>query len=70
MKLIVAMTGASGVIYGKRLLEMLHRERVETHLVMSQAAERIIEHELNVDRKDLKPLPITRTKMTTGIPPS
>jgi 4-hydroxy-3-polyprenylbenzoate decarboxylase len=56
MKLIVAMTGASGVIYGKRLLEMLHHERVETHLVISQAAERIIKHELNVDRKDLETL--------------
>ena len=56
MKLIVAMTGASGVIYGKRLLELLRKEKVETYLVISQAAERIIDHELNLDRKKLETL--------------
>jgi 4-hydroxy-3-polyprenylbenzoate decarboxylase len=38
-KLIVGISGASGVIYGIRLLEVLHSvEDVETHLVMSNAA--------------------------------
>ena len=45
MRLIVAITGASGVIYGKRLLEVLRSKNIETHLVISQAAERIIEYE-------------------------
>jgi 4-hydroxy-3-polyprenylbenzoate decarboxylase len=37
-RLIVAITGASGVIYGIRALEMLRRLEVETHLVLSAAA--------------------------------
>ena len=38
-RLIVGLTGASGQIYGIRLLEVLAQEPgVETHLVISQAA--------------------------------
>ena len=39
MRLIIGMSGASGVIYGIRLLEVLKEESdVETHLVMSDSA--------------------------------
>ena len=39
MRLIIGMSGASGVIYGIRLLEVLSRvEQVETHLVLSDSA--------------------------------
>jgi 4-hydroxy-3-polyprenylbenzoate decarboxylase len=39
MRLIVGITGASGVIYGVRLLQMLQRiEDVETHLIVSRDA--------------------------------
>jgi 4-hydroxy-3-polyprenylbenzoate decarboxylase len=38
-RLIVGISGASGVIYGVRLLELLRPLPVETHLVMSKAAE-------------------------------
>ncbi|MDZ5699531.1 UbiX family flavin prenyltransferase [Chelativorans sp. M5D2P16] len=38
-RLIVGISGASGVIYGIRLLEMLREVEVETHLVMSRSAE-------------------------------
>jgi 4-hydroxy-3-polyprenylbenzoate decarboxylase len=51
--LIVAVTGASGVVYGKRLLEVLKAKRVETHLIVSRAAEKVIEHELDMTKKDL-----------------
>ena len=34
-RLIVAITGATGAIYGVRLLEMLRQASVETHLVIS-----------------------------------
>jgi 4-hydroxy-3-polyprenylbenzoate decarboxylase len=44
-RLIVGITGASGIIYGIRLLEMLRESAVETHLVMSQWAARTLVHE-------------------------
>ena len=56
MKLVVALTGASGVIYGKRLLEELHNKKVETYLVISQAAKKIIKHELETSDKTLEKL--------------
>ena len=41
-RLIVGMSGATGAIYGIRILEVLtHIEDVETHLVMSRAAKKI-----------------------------
>lgn len=56
MRLIVAITGASGVVYGKRLLEVLHSKNIETHLVISQTAERIIKHELDMTKKTVENL--------------
>jgi len=41
-RIIVGMSGASGVIYGIRLLEVLRDMKQETHLVMSEAAKRNI----------------------------
>ena len=48
-RLVVGISGASGVIYGIRLLEILRELPVETHLVMSKAAEMTIAYE--TDRK-------------------
>ncbi len=44
-RLIVGISGASGVIYGVRLLEILRDTGIETHLVMSPAAEITLAHE-------------------------
>jgi flavin prenyltransferase len=44
-RLVVGISGASGTIYGVRLLEALRAVRVETHLVMSDAAKRVAELE-------------------------
>lgn len=56
MRLVVAITGASGTIYGKRLLEELVKKKIETHLIVSKAAEKVIEHELGLNKKDLEKL--------------
>jgi 4-hydroxy-3-polyprenylbenzoate decarboxylase len=56
MKVILAITGASGVIYGKRLLEILQNKKIEIHLVISQAAEKIIAHELGITKEPLEKL--------------
>ncbi len=44
-RVIVGITGASGSIFGVRLLEVLRDAGVETHLVMSQWAARTLVHE-------------------------
>jgi len=56
MRLIIAITGASGVVYGKRLLEVLQNKKIETHLIISKAAEKIIEHELETTKKEIEKL--------------
>jgi 4-hydroxy-3-polyprenylbenzoate decarboxylase len=44
-KLIVGITGATGTIFGVRLLQILESTGVETHLVMSKWAARTLLHE-------------------------
>jgi flavin prenyltransferase len=41
-RIIVAITGATGVIYGVRLLEILKELGIETHVMLSEAAKKII----------------------------
>ena len=41
-RLIVAITGATGTVFGVRLLEMLQETDVETHLIMSRWAARTL----------------------------
>jgi flavin prenyltransferase len=56
-RLIVAITGASGSIYGVRLLETLRRlGGVETHLLISSAGWLNIQHELDLDKTALHAL--------------
>jgi flavin prenyltransferase len=51
-RLIVAITGATGAIYGVRLLETLRRlSGVETHLLVSSAGWLNIQHELDMERE-------------------
>ncbi len=45
MRLIVGISGATGTIYGIRLLERLHELNVETHLVLSRWGARTMLHE-------------------------
>ena len=54
MRLVVAITGASGAMYGIRLLEVLKEKRVETDLVITKAAETIICYETDKSVEELK----------------
>lgn len=44
-RLIVGISGASGTIYGIRLLEVLRSSAVETHLILTEAAKRVLQLE-------------------------
>jgi 4-hydroxy-3-polyprenylbenzoate decarboxylase len=55
-RLIVGITGASGAIYGVRLLERLHELPVETHLIASRWARVTIEHETGRSFAEVKAL--------------
>ncbi len=57
MRLIVGMSGASGLIYGIRLLEVLHKAPgVETHLVMTSAAKMNVAIETDWSLDDVRSL--------------
>jgi 4-hydroxy-3-polyprenylbenzoate decarboxylase len=47
-RLIVGISGASGVVYGLRVLQLLRNAGVETHLVMTKTAELTFAYETNV----------------------
>jgi 4-hydroxy-3-polyprenylbenzoate decarboxylase len=55
-RLIVGISGASGVVYGVRMLEVLRDVGVETHLVMSKAAELTLAYEMDMKPKDVRAL--------------
>jgi len=54
MKLIVGITGATGVIYGVRLLERLREAGVETHVVLSRWGARTLVHETRFSREQVE----------------
>ncbi|MBI6548664.1 UbiX family flavin prenyltransferase [Xenorhabdus lircayensis] len=56
-KLIVGLTGASGAIYGVRLLQVLQPvEGIETHLVISQSARQTLALETDYNLRDVQAL--------------
>lgn len=56
-RLIIAMTGATGAIYGQRLLQILRQlEQFETHLVVSTAGFINLHHELGLKRMEIHDL--------------
>jgi 4-hydroxy-3-polyprenylbenzoate decarboxylase len=57
MLLVIGISGASGVIYGIRLLQVLsERKDIETHLMISEAAEKNMKYETDWKLEDVKAL--------------
>jgi 4-hydroxy-3-polyprenylbenzoate decarboxylase len=54
--LIVAITGASGTVFGARILELLRNTDVTTHLVMSRWGARTLAHETGRTPQDMEAL--------------
>ncbi len=55
-RLIVGISGASGIIYGVRILQALINSDIETHLVMSESARLTLSSELDLTVKDVEAL--------------
>lgn len=58
-QIIVGISGASGAIYGIRLLELLRNLEVHTHLIISNAAKLTIAQETNYSLKEVQALAST-----------
>jgi flavin prenyltransferase len=56
LPLVVGISGASGVIYGIRLLEILRDLDIPAHLVMSRSAEVTLAHETDLKVADVRAL--------------
>ena len=55
-RLVIGISGASGTVYGIRMLEMLQKTDIETHLVMSKSAEMTMVYETKFKPKDVRAL--------------
>jgi 4-hydroxy-3-polyprenylbenzoate decarboxylase len=53
-RLVIGISGASGTVYGIRMLELLRKTDIETHLVMSKSAEMTMVYETKYKPKDIK----------------
>ncbi|MFH1897854.1 MAG: flavin prenyltransferase UbiX [Candidatus Desantisbacteria bacterium] len=75
-RFVVGITGASGVIYGKRLVEVLLEAGYDVYLMVTDPAREVFKHELGIDdvstcfkeRKNLHPLDyhILNTSIASG----
>ncbi len=45
-RLVIGVTGATGLVYALKLLDLLQDQPIETHLIVSKAAELTLHHEL------------------------
>lgn len=55
-RLIIGITGASGIQYGIRLLEVLKPTDIQTHLIVTKSAQRVRDHECDLTAKALTEL--------------
>ena len=59
MKLIVGITGSTGVIYGVRLLEVLKEKNIQTHLIITEWAKKCLTMETDFTPDEVKSLATT-----------
>jgi len=59
MKLVVGITGSTGVIYGIKLLEVLKEKNIETHLILTEWAQKCIAMETDYKLDKVKSLATT-----------
>jgi len=59
MKLIVGITGSTGVIYGVRLLEVLKEKNIQTHLIITEWAKKCLTMETDFTVDEVKSLATT-----------
>ena len=55
-RIIVGITGASGIVYGLRALQLLRECEVETHLVISKSAKLTLHYELDTSLEEIESL--------------
>jgi 4-hydroxy-3-polyprenylbenzoate decarboxylase len=70
LKLVVGITGSTGVIYGVRLLEILKKKEIQTHLIISQWAKKCLSMETDFTIDYVKSLATTisdETNMAASI---
>jgi 4-hydroxy-3-polyprenylbenzoate decarboxylase len=59
LRLVIGITGSTGVIYGVRLLEVLKEKNIETHLIITEWAKKCIAMETNFTIDAVKSLATT-----------
>ncbi len=70
-RLIVGISGASGAIYGVRLLQVLRDVTdIETHLVMSQAARQTLSLETDFSLREVQALADVDARCRAILPPA
>lgn len=70
MKLIIGMTGSTGIIYGIRMLEILKKKNIQTHLIISEWAKKCLTMESDFKLDYVKSLASTvsdETNMAASI---
>ena len=64
-RIIVGISGATGIVYGIRILQALRATEVTTHLVMSRAARLTLAHESDMTAREVLALADTYSPPTT-----
>lgn len=59
MKLVIGITGSTGVIYGVRLLQVLKEKNIQTHLIFTEWAKKCLVMETNFTVDEVKSLATT-----------